>query len=205
MWRLGTRRSKLAIKQVEEFINYFPDEKFEIVFFDTTGDIDKIKPISSIEGWDFFTDKIDKALLEGRIDLALHSAKDLPDRLPNGLIVAFMTKSICPYDVLVAPKGLSYGARVGVSSKRRKEQIKEWRPDLKILDIRGNIDERLEKLDSGSYDAIVVAEAGLIRLGLQHRITQRLPFQIHPLQGRLAVVVRSSDYGKGLFSWCRAR
>lgn len=205
MWRLGTRKSKLAIKQVEEFIRYFPDEKFEIVFFDTTGDIDKTKPISNIEGSDFFTDKIDKVLLEGKIDLALHSAKDLPDVLPDGLVVAFMAESINPYDVLVAPKGLLCGARIGVSSKRRKEQIKEWRPDLKILDIRGNIDERLEKLDSGSYDAIVVAEAGLIRLGLEDRITQRLPFQAHPLQGRLAVVVRSSDYGKGVFSWCRPR
>lgn len=203
MWRIGTRSSRLAIKQVEEFTGYFPDEKFEVVFFDTSGDIDKTTPISSIEGSDFFTDTIDSALLDGEIDLAVHSAKDLSDKLPEGITVAFMTKSIYPHDVLVG--ALPLGARVGTSSQRRKEQLEKYRPDLQILDIRGNIEERLEELDRGEYDAIVVAGAGLIRLGLENRITQVLPFNPHPLQGRLAVTVREDDYEKGVFSWCRAR
>lgn len=203
MWKVGCRRSRLSVKQVEEFIRYFPEQKFEIFYFDTTGDRDKTTPISDIEGSDFFTDTIDKALLEGTIDIAVHSAKDLPDKLPDGITIPFMTRSIYPYDVLVGR--LFSGARVGTSSKRRKEQLKKYRPDIYILDIRGNIDERLEKLDSGEYDAIVVAGAGLIRLGLEGRIAQVLPFQPHPLQGSLAVTVRKTDYEKGLFSWCRAR
>lgn len=201
MWKVGSRRSGLAIKQVEEFIKYFLGQRFEVFYFDTTGDIDKTTPISNIEGSNFFTDAVDKALLERKIDLAVHSAKDLPDKLPDGITVAFMTESIYPHDVLVGK--LPFGAGVGASSKRRKEQLKEYRPDLQILDIRGNIEERLEKLDRGEYDAIVVAGAGLIRLGLENRIAQVLPFKPHSLQGRLAVTVREDDYEKGLYSWCR--
>ncbi len=180
--------------------------KFEIKTYETTGDKDKITPISNIEGTDFFTDAIDEALLNGEIDFAVHSAKDLPDVIPEGLTVACITESIDPYDVLVVRAGLEhlgsldklpYGTRIGTSSTRRKEQLKKYRSDFQIVDIRGNIEERLRLLDSqNSLDAIVIAAAGLIRLGLENRISQRIPFEIlqpHPLQGCLAVVVKESD------------
>lgn len=203
MWKVGARKTRLSIKQVEEFTGYFPSVEFEIVYFETAGDIDKTTAISDIEGSDFFTDTIDKALLSGEIDLAVHSAKDLPDKLPNGIEIAFMTETIDPYDVLVSRNNLKLNelpkaSKVGTSSQRRKEQLAKIRSDLRILDIRGNIDERLEKLDNGDCDAIVIAGAGLRRLGLENRITQILPFSPHPMQGRLAVTVRSKDNGKGL-------
>jgi hydroxymethylbilane synthase len=209
MWKLGTRKSRLAVKQVEEFTKYFPSEKFEIVYFETAGDIDKTTPISGVEGSDFFTDTIDRALLDGEIDLAVHSAKDLPDKLPNGIKVAFVTESIDPNDVLVSKNNLKLnelpkGAKVGTSSQRRKEQLINIRNDLQVLDIRGNIDERLEKLDKGEYDAIILAGAGLKRLGLENRVTEVLTFSPHPMQGRLAVTTRSCGYAKGLFSRGRA-
>lgn len=210
MRTIGARKTRLSVKQVEEFMRYFPEEDFKIVYFDTAGDIDKTTPISNTEGSNFFTDTIDEALLNGEIDLAVHSAKDLPRNLPREIEVAFMTESIDPHDVLVSRNNLKLselppGARVGTSSKRRKEQLIKERSDLQVLDIRGNIDERLEKLDKGGYDAIVIAGAGLRRLGLQNRVAEILPFETHPLQGRLAVTVRSSDYGKGLFSRGGAR
>lgn len=210
MWKVGTRKTRLAIRQVEEFIGYFPSVKFEIVYFETAGDIDKTTPIKDVEGSNFFTDTIDRALLKREIDLAVHSAKDLPAKLSDGIRVLLMTESIYPYDVLVSRNNIKFcelpkGAKVGTSSQRRREQLAKQRADLQILDLRGNIDERLEKLDKGGYDAIIAAEAGLRRLGLENRITQVLPFSPHPLQGRLAVTVRTSDYEKNIFDWCRTR
>lgn len=209
MPRLGTRRSRLAIKQVEEFTRLFPEVRFEIVYFDTSGDIDKSTPIRNVEGSDFFTDTINKALLDWVIDMALHSAKDMPDKLPRGLKVVFITDSIDPTDVLVSRIGLSLeelppSSRIGTSSQRRKEELERYRQDFRIMDLRGNIDERLEKLDNGEYDAIIIAGCALKRLGLENRITQVLPFKTHPLQGCLAVVAREDDYEKGLFDWCRS-
>ncbi|MCM8810597.1 MAG: hydroxymethylbilane synthase [Candidatus Omnitrophica bacterium] len=204
--RIGTRPSKLALKQVEEVVKLLGLESFEIKKYDTSGDRDKITPISEIEGTDFFTDTIEKALIEREIDIAVHSAKDLPDKIKDGLIIAAITKSIDPYDVLVVRKGLNYKnllelpyhAKIGTSSKRRKEQLKKYRNDFIIVDIRGNIEERIEKLDTGSdLDAIVIAGAGLIRLGLEDRITQRIPFEIlkpHPLQGCLAIETQKDNY-----------
>ncbi len=218
--RIGTRPSNLALKQVEEICSILSTQcpisvKFEIKTYDTTGDKDKITPISDVEGTDFFTDRIDKALLNGEIDFAVHSAKDLPGKLSDGLVVACITESIDPYDVLIVRPGLEslgsldklpYGAKIGTSSKRRKEQLKKYRHDFQIIDIRGNIEERLKLLDNNelritnyelrNLDAIVIAAAGLIRLGLENKISQRIPFEIlqpHPLQGCLAVVVRKDD------------
>lgn len=178
----------------------------EIIGIDTYGDIDKKTPIREIEGSDFFTREIDAALLEGRIDLAVHSAKDLADKLPPGLFLATVTESIDPYDVLVSRDGLTLGslprgARIGTSSLRRKEALEKFRPDFELVDIRGNVEERLELLAANvktgpGLDAIVIAAAGLLRLGMEHRITERIPFEIlkpHPLQGRLAVVTRAND------------
>ena len=195
--RIGTRSSNLALKQVEEIINLLPENiETEIKKIDTSCDKDKITPISEIEGTDFFTDSIDNALLNDEIDIAVHSAKDLPDKIKNNLLVIAITKSISNYDVLVSKNNLKLdqlpkGAKIGVSSKRRKENIKNYRPDLKIVDIRGNIEERLSLVEEGKLDAVIVAEAALIRLGLKEKISERLPlekFDTHPLQGSLAIV-----------------
>ena len=203
--RIGTRTSLLALKQVEEALGYlkefYPQVQAEIVGIDTYGDKDKITPISEIEGKDFFTAEIDEALLRGDIDFAVHSAKDLPDEIPAGLIIAAITKSIDPYDALVSKGNLNIdefrrGAKIGASSLRRKTQLKKYRKDFRVVDIRGNIEERLEKLDKDGLDAIIVASCALMRLGLEDRITQRIPFEIlrpHPLQGSLAIAVREND------------
>lgn len=205
IYRIGTRTSPLALKQVEEIVGalkeFYPAIKIEEVGIDTYGDRDKATPISQIEGSDFFTREIDEALLVGKVDFAVHSAKDLPDNLKENLVIAAITDSIDPYDVLVSKSGLKlhelpYGARIGTSSLRRKEALKRFRSDFQIVDIRGNIEERLEKLDNSDLEAIVIAAASLIRLGLGDRITQRIPFEIlkpHSLQGALAVVIRTED------------
>ena len=204
-YKIGTRTSSLALKQVEEVLGalkkFYPAVRISIVGIDTYGDKDKTTPVSKIEGSDFFTREIDEALLNGKIDFAVHSAKDLADNLREGLVIAAITDSIDPYDVLVSKSGLGldelpYGARIGTSSLRRKRQLKNYRNDLQIVDIRGNIEERLRKLDETGLDAIVIAAAGLIRLGLENRITQRIPSDIlqpHPLQGRLAIEARRDD------------
>ncbi len=203
--RIGTRTSLLALKQVEEALGYLkefnPQVQTEIVGIDTYGDKDKITPISEVGGADFFTREIDEALLKGDIDLAVHSAKDLPGQIPVGLVIAAITESIDPYDALVSKNNLKIGelgvrAKIGASSLRRKTQLKKYRIDFQIVDIRGNVEERLEKLDKDGLDAIIVASCALIRLGLQHRITQKIPFEIlmpHPLQGSLAIEAREND------------
>lgn len=205
IFRIGTRRSPLALRQVEEVVTslkkFYPDFEYKIVGIDTYGDKDKITPISEVEGTDFFTREIEEVLLKSEIDFAVHSAKDLPNKIPQGLIVAAITKPIDPYDALVAKGNLKIdklpiGAKIGASSLRRKIQLKKYRNDFQITDIRGNIEERLAKLDTDGLDAIVVAACALIRLGLQSRITQRIPFKIlkpHPLQGSLAIEVREDN------------
>lgn len=202
---VGTRKSPLALKQVEEILGYLkkfsPGLEVEIKGIDTYGDKDKATSISDIERTDFFTREIEEALLKGEIDFAVHSAKDLPDKIPNGLCIAAVTKSIDPYDVLVSKDNLQIDqlrqrAKIGASSERRKLQLKKFRSDFQVVDIRGTIHERLTKLDSGGLDAVIIAACALIRLGLEERITQRIPFEIlkpHPLQGSLAVETRQDN------------
>jgi hydroxymethylbilane synthase len=211
--KAGTRKSPLALKQVEEIIEYLHKIGIEInvniVGIDTAGDKDKVTAISDIEGTDFFTREIEEALLSGEVDFSVHSAKDLPDKIPDGLYIAAITKSVDPYDALVSKnnlciKDLPKGAKIAVSSMRRKIQLKSFRDDFKILDIRGNIGERLRRLEEPDLDAIVIAACALKRLGLENRITERIPFEIlkpHPLQGSLAVETRQDDLEViGLFS-----
>lgn len=205
IYKVGTRSSPLALKQVEEVLGELEKKhislELEIISIDTYGDKDKITSISEIEGTDFFTKEIDEALLSGDIDIAVHSAKDLADDMPQGLRIAAVTESIDPHDVLVSKGDLSiddlpYGAKVGTSSIRRKTQLKKYRNDLQVVDIRGNIGERLEILRDSDLDAILIAAAGLIRLGLSGKIAQRLNFDImlpHDLQGALAIAVREDD------------
>ena len=205
MFRVGTRTSPLALRQVEEVIGFlrefYPDIKTEIIGIDTYGDKDKITPISEMEGTDFFTREIEEALLKGEIDLAVHSAKDLPDKIPEGLYLAAITKSIDPYEALVSRNNrklseIPYGAEIGASSQRRKTQLKAYRNDFKMVDIRGNIQERLHRLDQGDLEAVIVAACALVRLGLEERITERISFKIlkpHPWQGSLAIETREED------------
>ncbi len=203
--KIGTRKSPLAIRQAEEAVGFlssrYPAAEFELVGIETRGDRDRTTPISDVEGSDFFTREIDDALLKGGIDLAVHSAKDLADPIPDGLEVLAITKPIDPLDALVSKKNiklddLPYGARVGMSSQRRKEQLKTYRADFNIVDIRGTIGERLKKFNESDLDAIIVAAAALVRLGLDHKIAQKISPDIlkpHPLQGALAVVIRKGD------------
>jgi hydroxymethylbilane synthase len=150
---------------------------------------------------DFFTRDLDRALLDGRIDLAVHSAKDLPARLPGGLAVAALTPAFAPRDALVSRRGqplgeLPPGARVGTSSDRRRQQLLALRSDLAPCDVRGNVPDRVRQLEAGRYDALVLAVAGLVRLGMEEHIAQVFglsEFPPAPGQGALALLVRRSD------------
>lgn len=203
--RIGARKSPLALRQVEEVIGYLRktgvNTAVTIVSMDTFGDKDKVTAISDIEGSDFFTREIEDALLKGEIDFAVHSAKDLPDEIPYGLCIAAITPSIDPFDALVSKGNLTLeqlppGAKIAASSLRRKSQLKSYRGDLEVVDIRGNIEERLKKFDESDLDAIIIASCALKRLGLEKRIAQLIPFEIlkpHPLQGSLAIETRQED------------
>ena len=220
--RIGTRPSSLALKQAEEIKKIFSGlpaarlasfrgrsgrrgpaggGEFKVIPILTMGDKDKITPLDKVEIPDFFTREIDNALLSGEIDLAVHSSKDLAERLTDGLAVIFETESLSPYDALVSRENLKLkellqGSRIGVSSQRRKEQIRRLRTDLTMVDIRGNIKERVCLIDEGKVDAVVVAHAALIRLGLEARLAEVFSldfFPTHPKQGKLAVVSREND------------
>jgi hydroxymethylbilane synthase len=168
----------------------------------TTGDLAPDVPLSRIGSRALFTKQIDDALLEGRIDLAVHSLKDLPTRLPAGIAIGAVGEREDARDALVGRgalgwESLRHGAVVGTSSLRRRAQLLYHRPDLTVVDLRGNVDTRLAKLDSNSgWSAIVLATAGLVRLGLEQRIGERLPPDLllpAPGQGALAVTVREGD------------
>lgn len=207
IYKVGTRSSPLALRQVREVLDnlkkFYPQFKVKIVTMDTYGDKDKKTFISSIEGSDFFTREIDQALLRGEIDFAVHSAKDLPDSIKEGLVITAITEGFDSRDALVSKKGLSLGqlpqgAVIGTSSKRRKEGLRSFRSDFKLVDIRGTIEERLRKLDSNGLDAIVIAVCALLRLGLENRINQIIPSSIikpHPGQGSLAIITRKERPG----------
>lgn len=196
--KVGARPSRLAINQVEEIARLVPFVAFDVMTIDTAGDRDKLTPLSEAEDARFFTKEIENALIAGEIDVAIHSAKDLDWPIPEGLEIAATTRSVSRNECLVSRKGqrldeLPTGALVGTSSKKRKEAVLKYRPDLVIKDIRGNIDERLGQLDRGDFDAIVVAQAALIRLGYEAKIAQIIPEYIiepHPLQGSLAIEIR---------------
>ncbi len=198
---VGSRASPLARKQTQELQKLFPEFVFDFIYIVTIGDQDKITPLSKVKDADFFTREIDQALLKKEIDLAVHSSKDLPDVLAKGLAVVFETPSISRYDCLVSRnklklRDLPKGWRIAASSQRRKEEISTLRKDLDIVEIRGNIEERIALLDSGKIDALIVAHAALIRLGSEERISEIFPldiFHTHPKQGSLSLVAREED------------
>ncbi|HSX12334.1 MAG TPA: hydroxymethylbilane synthase [Rhabdochlamydiaceae bacterium] len=209
-WRVGARTSKLSKAQVweifEEIRVFYPNAHFIPVWVKTTGDKDLRTSLKTLEKTDFFTKEIDELLLKGEIDLAIHSAKDLPEPLREGLCVAALTKGLDPSDSLVLRDhetldSLPPGALIGTSSKRREEAIKKLRSDLQCVDIRGNIERRLKTLDQRKVDGVIVAECALIRLQLHQRNRIRLPGETAALQGQLAVVVRErNDHLRELFA-----
>jgi hydroxymethylbilane synthase len=191
--------SKAQAKEVEELLHLFhPEVVFEPCFIDSYGDKDQQTSLRSLDKTDFFTKEIDALVLSGACRAAIHSAKDLPEPLPKGIILAAITQGLTPADSLVMREGntlgsLPSGARIATSSVRREEAVKQLRADLSFMDLRGPVDQRLAKLNAYEADGIVVAEAALIRLGLIHLNRITLPGETHPFQGRLAITARAED------------
>ncbi|RWX44155.1 hydroxymethylbilane synthase [Candidatus Electrothrix aarhusensis] len=203
--RIGTRASLLAVtqstwvkKQIEQ---QYPDTTVELVKILTRGDKILDVPLAKVGGKGLFVKEIEDALLDGRVDLAVHSMKDVPAEVPESLQVAIIPKREIPQDAFVSVNykdvdALPQGAVIGTSSLRRKSQLACLRPDLEIRDLRGNLDTRLRKLDEGEYDAIILAGAGLNRLGMQKRITALFTSeQMLPAigQGSLGIELRMAD------------
>ena len=203
--RIGTRGSKLALVQSEwvkkEMQSRYPELRVELVKIRTKGDKIIDAPLSKVGGKGLFVKEIEEALLKREVDLAVHSLKDVPAELHKGLQLSVYPKREDPRDALVSSLfrkvgDLPQGASVGTSSLRRSAQLLHMRPDLRIAPLRGNVDTRLRKLDSGELQAIVLAAAGLHRLGLSDRITALLsPDSVLPAigQGVLGLEVREND------------
>lgn len=205
---IGSRGSKLALTQAElvktELESLQPSLTLRVEIIKTSGDANT-DPLSVIGGKGVFTKELEEALLAGRIDLAVHSLKDLPTIVPEGLLIAAICKREDPRDALVlrhalqevvSLRSLPKGATVGTSSPRRLAQLKHLRADLVIKDLRGNVDTRLRKLDEGQFDALVLACAGLRRLGLDNRISVPVPpSEMLPAvgQGALGIETRAGD------------
>lgn len=203
---VGTRGSKLALTQtnwvVEELKKANPKVEFEIKVIKTKGDLVTHLPLHKIGDKGLFTKEIEQQLLEEKIDLAIHSMKDMPSILPDGLKFASIPKRQDPRDVLVLKDGyrsiddLPKGAKIGTGSKRRTYQLLKVRPDLEIVPIRGNIDTRIRKIEDENLDGVVLAAAGLIRAGLENSISYYLPTDMvvpAPAQGALAIEIREND------------
>ena len=203
--RIGTRGSALAIQQTQIVVDAlhaaWPDLSVDVMHIRTTGDRIQNVPLAKIGDKGLFVKEIEEALLDGRIDWAVHSVKDLPSELPNGLSVGTLAARSDPRDALVARQGLNLAtlpenAVIGTSSLRRRAQLLHWRPDLAIVPVRGNVDTRLRKLETDGLDGIVVAAAGLVRMGWEGRITDIIPPEISlPAvgQGALGIEMRSDD------------
>jgi hydroxymethylbilane synthase len=204
--RLGTRGSQLALTQsrwVAARLERTANVRVEIEVIQTHGDRVLDRPLPEIGGKGLFTAALDQALLNGSVDLAVHSLKDLPTEAVDGLAVTCIPEREDPRDVLVGPLGKSIsledmdaGSVVGTSSLRRKALLAAFRPDLSAQDVRGTLDTRLRKLDAGGYDALLLAAAGLKRLGLASRASdwlERNSWLPAPGQGALAVVSRVDD------------
>lgn len=198
----AARGSALSRAQVQEVCTLMrvshPEFAIECLYVDTIGDKDQQTSLRFLDKTDFFTREIDHLLLAGDCRIAIHSAKDLPEPLPSGIVLAALTHGVDSSDALVLRSGdslmsLPSGALIATSSFRREEVVKELRSDLAFVDIRGTIGQRLEKLKKKDVDGVVVAEAALIRLGLVNLNRMRLPGDTAPLQGQLAIVCRSGD------------
>ena len=205
--KIGTRGSQLALAQAHETrrrlmkAHGWDEDAVEIVIIRTTGDMIRDRPLAEIGGKGLFTKEIEEALLDGRIDLAVHSMKDVPAVLPEGLVISTFLPREDNRDAFLSPvaesiDALPEGAKVGTSSVRRAAQLLARRPDLEITGFRGNVDTRLRKLDAGEVDATFLACAGLNRLGLSDRITQAVPVDVMlpaVAQGAIGIEIRETD------------
>jgi hydroxymethylbilane synthase len=192
---IGSRGSPLALWQANHVAGtlnaYGVETRLEII--KTTGDKIQDVPLSQVGGKGLFTKEIEEALLDGRIDLAVHSLKDMPSELPAGLILSAIPEREDPRDALIGAP-LKDGARVGTSSLRRTVQLMSLHRNLTIESLRGNVDTRLRKLDEGQYDAIILAAAGLRRLGLANRIAELIPVNVMiPAVGQGALAIETRD------------
>lgn len=201
---IGSRSSRLAMVQAQyvrdKIKKSYPELDIEIKTIKTTGDKITDVALSRIGDKGLFTKEIEEALLRKEVDLAVHSMKDLPTELPQGLKIAAVTKREDPRDVLVSGKGftlktLTKGSRVGTSSLRRRAQVLHIRKDLDILDLRGNLDTRMKKLEQGLFDAVILAYAGIKRLGFKSKLSKIPIEEILPQagQGALGIEIRKDN------------
>jgi hydroxymethylbilane synthase len=202
--KVGTRGSRLALAQTGIAIAALkkanPGTNFEVVTISTRGDVDR-RPLFSMDEKGIFEKEVNEAVKSGSVDFAVHSLKDVPSDMAGELVVACIPRRAKPNDVLVNDKGkkleeLPAGAVVGTSSLRRAVQLVKTRPDLKVKPIRGNVETRVKKVIAGEYDAIVLAEAGLSRIGMKDVIVERFgvrDFVLAPGQGAIAIVCRRDD------------
>jgi hydroxymethylbilane synthase len=209
--RIGTRGSALARWQadmVAAAIGALPGAPaIEQVIIKTEGDVITDVPLSQVAGKAFFTKEIESALIAADVDLAVHSLKDLATEMPAGLAIGAVMEREDPRDVLISRDRLTFGdlppsSRVGTSSLRRRSLLARWRRDIELVDLRGNVPTRIEKLRRGEFDAIVLAAAGVIRLGLETEISEFLPTgHVLPAvsQGAVAVQIRAGD--EAVRSW----
>lgn len=207
--RVGSRGSELALKQTQIVINelkrLYSGLETEIVVIETSGDLFYDKNLAIIGGKGLFLKEIEEQLLERRVDLAVHSMKDVPAQIPEGLVVSSILERENPFDVMLSLKydsiaDLKEGSIVGTSSSRRKAMLLSLRPDLEVVNFRGNVQTRISKLKRGDVDATFLAAAGLNRLGLSYYIKQLLPldpFVPAIAQGALAVEYRKLDTAIG--------
>lgn len=205
MLKIATRKSPLALWQAEfvksKLEDIYPDLKVELVKMTTQGDQILNSPLSKIGGKSLFIKELEVGIMEGRADIAVHSMKDVPYELPQGFEIGAILERESPFDAFVSNdfnsiQDLPVGARLGSCSLRRIVQVKAMRPDLEILDLRGNVNTRLKKLDDGEYDAIILACSGLTRLGFEDRIKQDLsPDDSLPAvgQGALGIEIKAND------------
>lgn len=201
--KVGARASPLSRVQVQEVLNellqHRSDIEFDNIFLETFGDIDRTTSLRTLGKTDFFTREVDNLLLNNVCRIGIHSAKDLPDPMDKQLVIAALTKGLDSSDVLVMREGESVetllpGAIIATSSIRREEAVKSLRNDFQFIDVRGTVEERLMLLHNRHADGVVIAEAALLRLGLNLLNRIRLPGESTPLQGQLAVVCRRDDH-----------
>lgn len=204
--RIGTRASQLALAQtkwiIDRILAKYPDIRIDLVKIKTKGDRIIDRPLSTIGGKGLFVKEIEEALKRNEIDVAAHSLKDVPAELPDNLYIGIIPEREDPHDVMISKdnitlKDLPEGSCIGTSSLRRSAQLLHYRPDLKIVPLRGNLDTRIRKLDTADIQAIVVAAAGLKRIGFKEKITQPFSFDLMlPAigQGALGLELRRDDH-----------
>jgi len=203
--KIGTRGSKLALQQSawvrKRIVERHPDLSIEMVRIKTTGDKITDVPLAQVGGKGLFVKEIEEALLRGDIDLAVHSMKDVPTDLPSGLHLGAITEREDPRDVLISREGqrlkqLPVGARIGTSSLRRKAQLLAINPQWEIIPLRGNLDTRIRRLETAGLDAVIVAAAGVRRMGLEQKVTEPLPFTtMLPAVGQGALGIECREEG----------